>query len=148
MVLAGNRLYHIASQHVEDLIEIKDEIFKLIAKLEMRHDDRWKQPSMSKVVGDPTIVKTKGVPCKKKYGQKRRQCSNCKKSGHNVRRCPEVLSQGDSTTVDEETSSSDSEIKETEFDESMVLCKFSNTCIILTLVCCVMKLFMFFFSLL
>ena len=72
LISTCNRLCHITSQHVEDFIEIKDEIFKLIAKLEMRHYDCRKQPSMSKVVGNLIVVKTKGAPCKKKYGRKRR----------------------------------------------------------------------------
>ena len=73
---------------------------------------------MPNVVQDPTIVKTKGAPSKKKHGWKKRKCSHCKKSGHTIRKCPLLFSMDDSMAADQDISSSDSDEMINEFDES------------------------------
>lgn len=72
------------------------------------------------MISDPVVVKTKGAPCKKKYGKQRRRCSQCKRTGHYKRRCP-MLAQGDGLySVDEEDSSSEIHVNHETFDNVSV----------------------------
>ncbi|XP_015944684.1 protein FAR1-RELATED SEQUENCE 5-like [Arachis duranensis] len=79
-----------ASKHRDDFMEIREDIFGLIMKLHKRHNPNDKLPSTANLVGDPSVVKTKGAPRQTTKTAKARKCSHCKRIGHTVRRCPKL----------------------------------------------------------
>lgn len=105
---ACNKLCHVASKNIEYFNEVRDEILKLTNKLEKEGDKRSTRNSSAKDVGDPTVVKTKGTPVKKKYGRKRRCCSNCNRTGHIIRLCPRLLNKDEPSIQNDELSTSES----------------------------------------
>ncbi|KAJ1442506.1 Zinc finger, CCHC-type superfamily [Sesbania bispinosa] len=60
---------------------------------------------VSRVVRDPTVVKTKGAPQMNKKRTKKRRCSYCKRPGHTVRTCTKYATRDQLGTVIEEESS-------------------------------------------
>ena len=64
---------------------------------------------MLALVGDLTIVKTKGAPPERKYGRKRRECSTCKKAGHTIRKYPLLLGRNASPDANKDSLCLDSE---------------------------------------
>ncbi|XP_015945863.1 protein FAR1-RELATED SEQUENCE 5-like [Arachis duranensis] len=81
-----------ASKNRDDFMEIRDDIFGLIQKLKKRRDPESKVLSNACMVGDPTVVKTKGAPRLNRWAIKSRKCSHCTCRGHTIRRCPELYS--------------------------------------------------------
>ncbi|KAL4356062.1 hypothetical protein AHAS_Ahas09G0049100 [Arachis hypogaea] len=81
-----------ASKNRDDFMEIRDDIFGLIQKLKKRRDPESKVLSNACMVGDPTVVKTKGAPRLNRWAVKSRKCSHCTRRGHMIRRCPELYS--------------------------------------------------------
>ncbi|KAJ1390003.1 Zinc finger, CCHC-type [Sesbania bispinosa] len=72
-------------------------------------------------VGDPSKVKTKGAPKKKKdMKRRRRHCSNCSSTGHTIRRCPLRYGPNEKSKNDVELSNSknngDTEANDSEKD--------------------------------
>ncbi|KAJ1424170.1 Zinc finger, CCHC-type superfamily [Sesbania bispinosa] len=107
--------------------EIVDDIFNLQLKYEKKGDPSSTSSSARKI-GDPTVVKTKGAPKKRKFSKKRkRHCSNCSGTGHTIRTCPKVGGIDVKADSDNETSpsersdnnkSNDNDKNEMEFDVS------------------------------
>ncbi|RYR61419.1 hypothetical protein Ahy_A04g018592 [Arachis hypogaea] len=81
-----------ASKNRDDFMEIRDDIFGLIQKLKKRRDPDSNVLSNACMVGDPTVVKTKGVLRQNRWAIKSRKCSHCIRRGHTIRRCPELYS--------------------------------------------------------
>ncbi|RYR05926.1 hypothetical protein Ahy_B06g085749 [Arachis hypogaea] len=81
-----------ASKNRDDFMEIRDDIFGLIQKLKKRRDPESKVLSNACMVGDPTVVKTKGAPRLNRWAVKSRKCSHCTRRGHTIRRCPKLYS--------------------------------------------------------
>jgi len=63
------------------------------------------QMSSNIQIGDPIMVKTKRATRKKKHCKKKRCCSNCNSTGHNVRKCPKILGKDNKRMKKEELSS-------------------------------------------
>ncbi|KAK7318195.1 hypothetical protein RJT34_02894 [Clitoria ternatea] len=101
----ADRLCHIAAQKTNLFMEIRDELVKLINKVE----NEGVGVVNSEDVGDPMIVKTKGAPMKKKYWSKnkKRRCSNCNKIRHSIRKCPLFLSEEGQNIVDRDSTEND-----------------------------------------
>ncbi|QHN92715.1 Protein FAR1-RELATED SEQUENCE [Arachis hypogaea] len=82
------KLCDISSKNSADYRKISGELLKLISKVQNKSDAQARFSPMSALIGDPTVVKSKGAPKKVPKGQKRRRCSHCKSSRHFVRTCP------------------------------------------------------------
>ncbi|KAJ1436374.1 FAR1 DNA-binding domain [Sesbania bispinosa] len=102
--LAGacNRLFEVCSQRFSEFSENYQEIYNVTIKIEKKGDGNCKVKCPSNVVGDPTVVKTKGAPRKKKGMKLKRRCSHCKRRGHNLRRCPRLVEPDHLYEVDED----------------------------------------------
>ncbi|RYR66974.1 hypothetical protein Ahy_A03g013182 [Arachis hypogaea] len=61
-----------------DYREISCELLKLILKVQNKSDAQVRLSPTSALIGDPTVVKSKGAPRKVPKGQKRRRCSHYK----------------------------------------------------------------------
>ncbi|KAL4394063.1 hypothetical protein AHAS_Ahas02G0114500 [Arachis hypogaea] len=103
-----------ASKHRDDFMEIREDIFGLIVKLHKRHNPNEKLPSIANLVGDPSIVKTKGAPRQTTNTAKARKCSHCKQIGHTVRRCPKRYGGERSLSLNEEKLNTDNDQSSTE----------------------------------
>ncbi|CAH9095465.1 unnamed protein product [Cuscuta epithymum] len=104
-----NRLCKIASKKTEYFDEVRDEILRLTHKLEKLGDQGTSHASFVEDIGDPTVVKTKGAPTKKKKGGKRRRCSNCNRVGHVITTCPRIASDHNGTQNDDVISLDDNQ---------------------------------------
>ncbi|KAJ1422261.1 FAR1 DNA-binding domain [Sesbania bispinosa] len=93
------RLMEASCCNQEDYVEIMIDLQKLTEKVENRKNSERSQPKTRNVVGDPTMVKTKGAP-KKKFTKKIR-CSHYCKVGHTIRTCPTLLARDGLCEVDE-----------------------------------------------
>ncbi|XP_016167999.1 protein FAR1-RELATED SEQUENCE 5-like [Arachis ipaensis] len=117
-----------ASKNRDDFMEIRDDIFGLIQKLKKRRDPDSNVLSNVCMVGDPTVVKTKGAPRQNRWAIKSRKCSHCTRRGHTIRRCPELYSRDvlhtghhqSSDELNDEKSYSEEEINHQRNDESNV----------------------------
>ncbi|KAJ1421159.1 Zinc finger, CCHC-type [Sesbania bispinosa] len=87
---AFQRLGCIAKEKKEYFNDIIDDVLKLVHKYETIGEPHGRQTSSEKIVKDPAVVKTKGAPPKRKYGRKRRRCSNCNRTGHIISKCPKL----------------------------------------------------------
>ncbi|KAK7259250.1 hypothetical protein RIF29_24852 [Crotalaria pallida] len=67
-------------------------------------------------IGDPTMVKTKGAPRKRKDSKKRRRCSHCNNVGHTISTCPKRLSENDQYTKNDNLAPSNSLASDSEHD--------------------------------
>ncbi|KAJ1396912.1 FAR1-related protein [Sesbania bispinosa] len=84
-----------------------DDIFNLQLKYKKKGDPSSTSSSARKI-GDPTVVKTKGAPKKRKFSKKRkRHCSNFSGTGHTIRTCPKVGGIDVKADSDDETSPSE-----------------------------------------
>ncbi|XP_020231066.1 protein FAR1-RELATED SEQUENCE 5 [Cajanus cajan] len=77
-----NRLCEMAAKKHETFNFIREEILKLLGKIEKKS-----VIGLDNETCDPNVVKTKGAPQKKKL-TKKRKCSNCHKCGHIKSKCP------------------------------------------------------------
>ncbi|KAJ1425077.1 Zinc finger, CCHC-type superfamily [Sesbania bispinosa] len=71
--------------------DLMDDVFNVVEKYEKIVGQESSERSSVKVkeIRDPTIVKTKGAPKRKKFATRRKKyCSNCTSTGHTIRRCP------------------------------------------------------------
>ncbi|KAJ1417380.1 Zinc finger, CCHC-type superfamily [Sesbania bispinosa] len=102
---ACNRLNKAAHINPYNLLRNIEAIHKLADQMERQKGDDIRIDDISKVVRDPTVVKTKGAPRKTKKMKKRRKCSYCKRPGHTVRTCPKFSKRDQLETVVEEDSS-------------------------------------------
>ncbi|KAJ1382554.1 hypothetical protein SESBI_44159 [Sesbania bispinosa] len=99
MSVSCNRLMEASCCNQEDYVEIMEDLQKLTEKVENRKNSERSQPKTRNVVGDPTMVKTKGAP-KKKFTKKRR-CPHCCKVGYTIHTCPTLLARGGLCEVNE-----------------------------------------------
>lgn len=56
------RLARLVCKNVDDFVEVRDDILKIINKIEMRRHPCKRQYSFDQTVGDLDVVKTKGAP--------------------------------------------------------------------------------------
>ncbi|KAJ1412636.1 Zinc finger, CCHC-type [Sesbania bispinosa] len=91
---AIQRLGSIAKEKKEYFNDIIDDVLKLVQKYDSIGEPRDRQASGEKIVKDPPVVKTKGAPPKRKFGRKRRRCSNCNRTGHILNKCPKLYGRG------------------------------------------------------
>ncbi|KAJ1405119.1 Zinc finger, CCHC-type [Sesbania bispinosa] len=87
---AFQRLGCIAKEKKEYFNDIINDVLKLVQKYERIGEPHGTQTSREKIVKDPPVVKTKGASPKRKYGRKRKRCSNCNRTGHILKRCPNL----------------------------------------------------------
>ncbi|MED6127735.1 hypothetical protein PIB30_090924, partial [Stylosanthes scabra] len=68
-----------------------NEITSLCSKLEVAGGkESWAEgPRVEESVRDPVVAKTKGAPCSRSVGGKKRKCTRCQKTGHIKTRCTE-----------------------------------------------------------
>ncbi|KAJ1388811.1 protein FAR1-RELATED SEQUENCE 5-like [Sesbania bispinosa] len=80
---ACNRLNKAARKNPHNFIKNIKSIHKLAKQMEKEEGiDLNNSVDISRVVRDPTVVKTKGAPRKNKKKSKKRRCSYCKRPGH------------------------------------------------------------------
>ncbi|KAK7281577.1 hypothetical protein RIF29_09694 [Crotalaria pallida] len=108
-----NALIQLAGKTSEDFVESRAAIGQLVANLKKKHQPNGKHIPSENEVGDPTLVKTKGSPCKKKLGRKRK-FSYCRKTGHTNPKCPKRIREEEG--INEEMSHSESECNEEDMD--------------------------------
>ncbi|KAK7285799.1 hypothetical protein RJT34_20580 [Clitoria ternatea] len=101
----ADRLCYSAAQKTNLFMEIRDELVKLINKVE----NKGVGVVNDEDVGDLMIMKTKDAPTKKKYWSKnkKRRCLNCNKIGHSIRKCPLFLSEQGQNIIDRDSSEND-----------------------------------------
>nr|XP_025625484.1 protein FAR1-RELATED SEQUENCE 7-like [Arachis hypogaea] len=98
-----------ASKHRDDFMEIREDIFGLIMKLHKRHNPNENLPSTANLIGDLSVVKTKGTPQQTTKTAKARKCSHCKRIGHTVRRCPKLYGGECSLSLNEDKLNTDND---------------------------------------
>ncbi|KAJ1398793.1 Zinc finger, CCHC-type superfamily [Sesbania bispinosa] len=87
----ANNFIKVAYEKTRCFDEIVDDIFNLQLKYEKKGDPSSACCSSAKKISDPSVVKTKGAPKKKKFSKKTsRHCSNCTGAGHIIRTCPNL----------------------------------------------------------
>ncbi|KAJ1388747.1 Zinc finger, PMZ-type [Sesbania bispinosa] len=88
---AFRRLCSVTEKKRSIFNDLMDDVFNVVEKYEKIVGEESSERSSVKVkeVRDPTIVKTKGAPKKKKFATRRKKhCSNCTSIGHTIRSCP------------------------------------------------------------
>ncbi|KAJ1412577.1 Zinc finger, CCHC-type [Sesbania bispinosa] len=86
---AFRRLCNVTEKNRTIFNDLMDGVFNVVEKYEKRVGQESSERSSIKEVRDPTSVKTKGAPKKKKFCTRRKKhCSNCSSTGHTIRRCP------------------------------------------------------------
>ncbi|KAJ1432863.1 Zinc finger, PMZ-type [Sesbania bispinosa] len=85
---ACNNLYRTACKYMGNYSINIDSINKLTEQIEKQGAFDKRSHNGVNVVGDPDVVKTKGVPHMGKNRRKRRHCSHCKRTCHYVTKCP------------------------------------------------------------
>ncbi|KAJ1400752.1 Zinc finger, PMZ-type [Sesbania bispinosa] len=106
---ACNRLNKAAHKDPHNFVKNIEAIHQLADQMERQDGVDVNIADISRVVRDPTIVKTKGAPCKSKKITKRRKCSYCKRVGHTIRTCSKFSTRDQLHTVEEEESSVESD---------------------------------------
>ncbi|KAJ1423075.1 Zinc finger, CCHC-type [Sesbania bispinosa] len=71
----------------------------------------------NKLVKDPAVVKTKGAPPKRKYGRKRRKCSNCNRTGHIISKCPKLYGRDQQKMDDDNEDNGSTPLDEVNVDD-------------------------------
>ncbi|KAJ1381701.1 Zinc finger, CCHC-type superfamily [Sesbania bispinosa] len=102
---ACNRLNKAARRNPHNFVRNIESIHKLAEQMERQEGIDLNSVDMSRVVRDPTVVKTKGAPRKNKKRTKKMRCSYCKRAGHTVRTCTKYATRDQLDTVVEEESS-------------------------------------------
>ncbi|KAJ1429363.1 Zinc finger, CCHC-type superfamily [Sesbania bispinosa] len=106
---ACNRLNKATHKNPHNFVKNIEAIHHLEDQMERQDGADLKIGDISRVVRDPTIVKTKGAPRKSKKMMKKRKCSYCKRPGHTVRTCSKFSTRDQLQTVEEEESSVESD---------------------------------------
>ncbi|KAJ1400425.1 FAR1 DNA-binding domain [Sesbania bispinosa] len=104
-----NRLNKVAHKNPHNFMKNIEAIHRLADQTERQDGTDVNIADMSRVVRDPTIVKTKGAPHNSKKLMKKRKCSYCKRLGDIVRTCSKFSTQDQLQTVEEEESSVESD---------------------------------------
>ncbi|KAJ1428177.1 Zinc finger, CCHC-type superfamily [Sesbania bispinosa] len=102
---ACNRLNKAARKNPHNFVKNIECIHKLAEQMERQEGIDLNIADISRVVRDPTVVKTKGAPRKNKKMTKKRKCSFCKRPGHTVRTCTKYATRDQLDTLIEEESS-------------------------------------------
>ncbi|KAJ1377727.1 Zinc finger, CCHC-type superfamily [Sesbania bispinosa] len=103
---ACNRLNKVARKNPHNFVKNIESIHKLAEQMEREEGiDLNDNVDISRVVCDPTVVKTKGAPRKNKKMSKKGRCSYCKRPGHTVRTCKKYATRDQLDIVLEEKSS-------------------------------------------
>ncbi|KAK7243963.1 hypothetical protein RIF29_38778 [Crotalaria pallida] len=116
VVAAHSRLGDIATSKRDLFKGICDDLFKLVNKYENLAGTYTIHTTSVQDIGDPTMVKTKGAPKKRKDSKKRRRCSHCNNVGHTISTCPKRLSENDQYTKDDNLAPSNSLASDSEHD--------------------------------
>ncbi|KAK7256115.1 hypothetical protein RIF29_29549 [Crotalaria pallida] len=116
VVAAHTRLGEIAASKRDFFKGISDDLFKLVNKYENLAGTYTIHTSSVQDIGDPTMVKTKGAPKKRKDSKKRRRCSHCNNVGHTISTCPKRLCENDQYTKDDNLAPSNSLASDSEHD--------------------------------
>ncbi|XP_057432376.1 protein FAR1-RELATED SEQUENCE 7-like [Lotus japonicus] len=91
---------YVYSIPADDFVSFTEEIYKLISKIQKRHNPASTRNSTMFDVGYPTVVKTRGPLQKKQNAKKKRHCSNCKRVGHTIRKCPRLFDKNQVSNID------------------------------------------------
>ncbi|KAK7251686.1 hypothetical protein RIF29_35090 [Crotalaria pallida] len=113
---AHSRLGEIVASKRDLFKGICDDLLKLVNKYENLAGTYTMHTSSGQDIGDPTVVKTKGAPKKRKDSKKRRWCSHCNNVGHTISTCPKRLSENNQYTKDDNLAPSNSLASDSEHD--------------------------------
>ncbi|KAJ1382887.1 hypothetical protein SESBI_43871 [Sesbania bispinosa] len=102
---ACKRFNKAARTNPHNFVKNIESIHKLAEQMERQEGIDLNVANISRVVRDPTVVKTKGAPRKNKKMTKKRKCSYCKHPGHTVRTCTKYATRDQLDIVIEEESS-------------------------------------------
>ncbi|KAJ1401715.1 Zinc finger, PMZ-type [Sesbania bispinosa] len=106
---ACNRLNKAAHKNPHNFVKNIEAIHQLADQMERQDGVDVNIVDISRVIRDPTIVKTKGAPRKSKKNMKRRKRSYCKCAGHTIRTCSKFSTRDQLQIVEEEESSVESD---------------------------------------